>query len=233
MLRIGLLSAVFLLLLLIVNAASAHAGVQQVMPTPSSTSNAPANAATPSPTEPGPLIISPVSGQAVQGTLSIDGSSSAPGFASAELDFAYAGDATDTWFLIAESDEPVQNGVLVQWDTGAITDGDYDLRLRVFLEDGSHLDAIVHGLRVRNYTPIETDTPTPVTPTLTQIPGETPVPTVTLTQVLPTPTPLPPNPAEVSNRDILQSLGRGALVVLGVFALLAVYVLVKGIVGRG
>lgn len=215
MLRIGLLSTLFLLLMLVVNAASAQQG------TP-----------TPEPTEPGPSIVSPVSGQAVQGTVPIDGSSSAPGFVSSELAFAYAGDTTDTWFLIDEADEPERDGVLAQWDTGAITDGDYDLRLRVFLEDGSHLDAIVRGLRVRNYSPIETDTPTPVTPTLTQIPGETPVPTVTLTQVLPSPTPLPPNPAEVSGPDILQSLGKGALVILGVFALLGLYKLVHDLADR-
>lgn len=223
MLRIGLMT-MFLLFMLMVNAASAHAGVhaglQQDTPTPT-------------PTEPVPSIVSPVSGQAVQGSVSISGSSSVPGFVSSELAFAYAGDTTDTWFLIAEADEPVLDGVLAQWDTGAITDGDYDLRLRVFLEAGNYLDTIVRGLRVRNYTPIETGTPTPVTPTLTQVPGETVVPTLTLTQVLPTPTPLPPNPAEVSNRDIAASVLRGVLAIVGVFALVAVYALLKGLRDRG
>lgn len=216
MLRIGLFVTIFVLLILVANAANA----QQETPTPS-------------PTEAGPSISSPVSGQAVQGSVSIEGNSSVTGFVSAELSFAYAGDTTDTWFLIDESDEPVQAGVLAQWDTGVITDGDYDLRLRVFLEDGSQLDAVVRGLRVRNYTPLETDTPTPVTPTLTQLPGDTPVPTVTVTRVLSSPTPLPPNPAEVSGPDILQSLGKGALVILGAFAILGVYILLKGIRDRG
>jgi hypothetical protein len=228
MLRIGLPVVISVLFILIVGAARA----QQATPTPALTSTASQDASTPSPSvTPELTILSPVSGQALQGSVSIEGSSLASGFVSAEVAFAYAGDSTGTWFLIAEASQPVQGGLLAQWDTGAITDGDYDLRLRITLADGSHVETVVSGLRVRNYTPIETDTPTPVTPTLTQLPGETPTLTLTPT-ALPSSTPLPPNPAEVSSQDILLSLGKGALAILGLFALLGVYMLVRNLGDR-
>lgn len=228
--RIGLL--VVILFLLTLAAVAARAQGDTPTPTPTPTSTAPAIVGTPSASvEPAQSIRLPVAGQAVQGSVSIEGNSSVPGFVSAELAFAYAGDPTGTWFLIAEASQPVQDGVLAQWDTGTITDGDYDLRLRVVLQNGNHLETLVPGLRVRNYTPVETDTPTPVTPTLTQIPGQTPVVTPTR-EIRPTPTPLPPNPAEVTGGDVLGSLGKGALAVLGLLALIGVYGLVKGIGDR-
>lgn len=227
--RIGLQIVILFFLMLVVGTARA----QDDTPTPTPTVTVPAIAGTPSASvEPSLIIRSPGAGQAVQGSVSIEGGSSVPGFVSVELAFAYAGDPTGTWFLIAEGSQPVQDGVLAQWDTGAITDGDYDLRLRVLLQNGNHLETLVPGLRVRNYTPVETDTPTPVTPTLTQVPGETPVVTPTR-EIRPTPTPLPPNPAEVTSGDILGSLGKGALVILGLFALMGAYGLVKGIRDRG
>ena len=111
----------------------------------------------------------------LQGVVTIRGSSNETGFLSAEVDFTYAGDTTGTWFLIATDSQPVDSSTLATWDTTTITDGDYNLRLRVILSDGTHLDVIIPNLRVRNYTPIETPTPAPtaVQPTLT--------PTITLT----------------------------------------------------
>jgi len=227
--RIGLQVAILFLLMLAAGAARAQGDT----PTPTPTSTAPVFAGTPSASaEPSLSVQSPAAGQAVQGSVSIEGRSAVPGFVSAELAFAYTGDPTGTWFLIAEASQPVQNGVLAQWDTGAITDGDYDLRLRVVLQNGNHMETLVRGLRVRNYTPVETDTPTPVTPTLTQVPGETPVVTPTR-EIRPTPTPLPLNPAELTSRDILGSPGKGVLAIVGLFALLGAYRLARSIGDRG
>ena len=227
--RIWLSFVMLFPLALVVNAAQA----QQDTPTPSPS---PASVPTGSPTasdntpEPGISISFPVPGQALQGDVTIAGYSATEGFVSSELAFAYKGDPTDTWFLIVEATEPVAGGTLAQWDTSTITDGDYSLRLRVMLQNGNHLEAVVPGLRVRNYTPVETDTPTPVTPTATRLPGETPIPSTTPTiAVRFTATPLPTNPAEVSGSDIVMSVGKGALAILGLFALMGVYKLVKGI----
>lgn len=38
-----------------------------------------------------------------------------------------------------------------------------------------------------------------------------------------TPTPLPPNPMEISRQDLLNSMGKGALAAIGLFALMGIY----------
>ncbi|MEZ0396405.1 MAG: hypothetical protein ABWK53_08275 [Anaerolineales bacterium] len=180
-----------------------------------------------------PVVTVPQAGQVLQGMVTILGSSAVENFLAFEVAFAYAGDSTGTWFLIAASSQPVSDGVLAVWDTTAITDGEYDLRLRVFLNDGSALDVIVAGLRVRNYTPLDTPTPTatppptetpvlltPVLPTATPFPTATPSP-------FPTPTLLPTNPAVLPTVEVYRSAAYGALLVLSVFSLLGVYSLLR------
>jgi hypothetical protein len=145
------------------------------------------------------------------------------GFRSAELSFNYDQDPRQTWFLIARFDEPVEDR-LADWDTTVLTDGEYALRLQVELEDGKRFEATVPGLRVRNYSPVETDTPAP---TPSPPPGETPAPSPsplpTETARPPTPTPLPPNPASISGQDIQGSLLKGALAAVGGLAMLGLY----------
>jgi hypothetical protein len=183
-------------------------------------------------------LLTPVGGAPLQGVVPITGSANPAGFFSYEVSFGYAGDTSGTWFIIAESFNPVQQDTLAEWDTFAITDGDYTLRLLVTLVDASQQEVRVENVRVRNYTPIETSTPTPTltpsltptidrtaaftpsaTPTITPTPSETPTPTV-----VPTATPLPPNPAEMRASDIANSLVRGAAGVLAAFILLGMYV---------
>ncbi len=176
-------------------------------------------------------IHSLISGQALQGNVSITGNSAVEGFRSARLDFSYADNPTGTWFVIQLSDEPVANGTLAQWNTTTITDGTYTLRLTVTLEDGSQTSVSIYGLRVRNYTPIETPTPTPITPTATLVPGGFPIPAVTLTPsatlIPPTSTPLPPNPDQLSTRDIAISMGKATLAVIGLFGLAGLYQVIR------
>ena len=179
-------------------------------------------------------IAAPASGETLSGLVSVMGTSAADGFASSELSFAYASDSTFTWFLIYQTDQPVTDGLLAAWDTSLITDGDYHLRLRVTLQDGTILESLVTGLRIRNQLPTETATLAP-TPTLEPsataefIPPSTPLPPTpqpapTSTR-LPTPTPLPPNPATVSESQIYASLGRGILVAF--LALLVIALLLR------
>ncbi len=175
-------------------------------------------------------IQSPILGQALQGSVTINGNSAVEGFQSSEVSFAYAHDSTDTWFLIQYSTLPVQDGMLATWDTTTITDGNYSLRLVVLLTDGTQVTQQVNGLRVRNYSPIETDTPTPAAPSLTPAPG-TPTsyapPTITpspsLTPPHPTPTPLPTNPAEISTTEAIVTLGKGAMIAIVLFVILGGY----------
>jgi hypothetical protein len=143
-----------------------------------------------------------------------------------KLDFSYADDPTGAWFPLAESANPVANEVLTTWDTTALTDGLYLLRLRVSAADG--MQAFKLTVRVRNYSPPETATPTltltatqTLTPTLTSTPTPLPEATATATFTpVPSPTlpaPLPPNPAMLNPKEILSYLGQGVLAVFVVF----------------
>jgi hypothetical protein len=174
-------------------------------------------------------ITAPASGETLSGLVNVMGTSAADGFASAELSFAYASDSTSTWFLIYQTASPVTDGLLAAWGTSLVTDGDYHLRLRVILQDGSILESLVTGLRIRNQLPTETPTPT-VTPEPTAttefIPPPTsipptPQPAPTSTR-LPTPTPLPPNPITLSESQIYAFLGRAILATLLVFIVVAI-----------
>lgn len=138
-------------------------------------------------------ITSPAPGEALAGVVTIIGTASHSDFVGYDLAFAYAENPTDTWFPIGE---PIHTSVVAErlalWDTTGITDGEYSLRLRVFLRDGTALSAEVDGLRVRNQTPIETSTPTATVgpgPTLTPAAAPTLPPAAT-------PTPLQPRQSQ-------------------------------------
>ena len=178
-------------------------------------------------TETGIRITSPASGATLRGLVDILGTTATEGFFSAELSFSYGSSPTPTWFLIANVDQPISDGLLAQWDTNLITDGDYDLRLRVTLQDGSVLDSVVTGLHIRNLTPTETATvPPTVTPEFyetaapTSPPTLTPAPTATRR---PTPTPLPPNPAAVTQPEIKSSLSYGLVVAFLAFLIIGIF----------
>jgi len=179
--------------------------------------------------QPGLLIIySPVPGQALQGMVPVDVGMDVSGLAVASLEFRYTNHATDTWFLIAQTTEKTLDGIFAQWDTTTITDGLYDLRLSAVTQDQQQIEFLVSGLRIRNYSPIETDTPTPVVPTETLFPGQaTRTPQPSATPLLPTVTPLPTNPAILTVGQFSHSLTVGTLVVLIFFATLGVYSAVR------
>ncbi|MGB7874421.1 MAG: hypothetical protein WBL25_08545 [Anaerolineales bacterium] len=166
-------------------------------------------------------ITSPLESQFVQGVVTISGSVTILGFSSYELAFAYENDPTQTWFELTSSSLPVFEGELGSWDTTTLTDGDYALRVRVFLLDGTVQETTVSGLRVRNYTPIPTSTPTPTSTPVVQFAAPTaqliaPAP-ATAASSLPTPTHFPPNPASLAEASISGALGKGAALALVLF----------------
>lgn len=165
-----------------------------------------------------PVVVSPRPGDVLQGVVIIAGSSDVSGFVSAEVSFTYTDDPTGTWFMIALNSQPVFNDRLATWDTTVITDGDYVLRLRVYLIDGSSREALVSGLRVRNYTPAETPTP------IARAPEATPLPTITpTTPPFPTPTTLPRNTATLASTDVSVSVLYGGLAVILIFIIVSIY----------
>ena len=171
------------------------------------------------------LVYAPQPGQALQGLVPIDVSMDVPGLVIVSIEFRYANHPSDSWFLIAQVTEGEVEGIIAQWDTTTITDGDYDLRLVATTQNQQELEVLVAGLRVRNYSPVETDTPTPIIPTETLLPGDaTRTPQATPTLLPPTVTPLPTNPAIFTPRQLVDSMGSGALLVLGLFGLLGIYI---------
>jgi hypothetical protein len=167
-------------------------------------------------------IASPRAGDVLRGEISIIGSTDVPGFASAQLDFNYASDSAGTWFFLQAISQPARETPLYLWNTVSISDGDYILRLRVTLIDGTFQEVTV-PIVIQNDAPIPTPTvaptPTPEFSTGIQIPtpfllAASPTPPEV---PRPTPTPLPANPAVLTQAEINASLGRGALVFAGLF----------------
>ncbi len=171
-----------------------------------------------------PVISSPQPSEYVQGIVEILGTNSVEAYESSELAFAYTEDRS-TWFLISGDLPKVEDGLLGNWDTSILTDGDYALRLRVTLTDGTFRDIIVEDVRVRNYTSLPTETPMPATPTYPS-PSATSVP-ATVTPPYPTPTPFPANPMSVSMQNVYANLGKGALLALGLFIVVGLLLRVR------
>ena len=157
--------------------------------------------------------------QAVQGRVPVRLRGALEVVREVDLAFAYV-QAPTVWFPLAQRRGLPADGLLAVWDTTALTDGDYLLRLRYTTQDGTSYTLQVK-LRVRNYTPVETATPSPA-PTLA--PGSagrpTATPTLTPTPTPLPPTPLPPNPAALDAAALpriwLQGALGAALVLLGV-----------------
>ena len=171
-------------------------------------------------------LTSPKEGEILRGQATITGTTEVPGFLSAQLDFAYASASAGNWFMLQTSSQPVQDSSLFSWDTTSISDGEYILRLRVSLTDGTAQEVMV-PIKIQNDTPLPTPTSAPTaTPedaeaNSVQIPtpfllAASPTPT---DLPRPTPTPLPTNPVSLGQAQIYTSLGRGALVIIGLFVI--------------
>lgn len=175
-----------------------------------------------------PKITQPQPGQAVQGQVAVTGSTNVTGFRSAEIAFSYEGGGEANWFLIAALDYPIEDGTITVWDTTGIEDGSYSLRVKVMLQDGRSVESVVSGLRVRNYTPIETATPTaPAEGSAATLPA----PQADL-QIAPSATPLPANPAEVSPPALMYSMTWGVVIVVVLFIVVGVYLFFRSLSRR-
>ncbi len=182
--------------------------------------------------EPGIVVASPLPGSALQGSVIISGSTNLPGFQAAEVDFSYEQTGLANWFLIQQSQEPVTAGTLAVWDTSQIADGNYRLRVQVTLLDGRVVEQTITGLRVRNYTLVETSTPTQAITAegkVTQAPARATLTPVVLTSTpLLSPTAFPDNPAQLQPGGLLFNLVMGVAFILSIFFLLGIYLWFKG-----
>lgn len=174
-------------------------------------------------------ILSPQPGDVIQGIVPITGNTVVDNLETYEVAFSFAGDGTqETWFTIQIGDQAVREGLLAEWDTNSLTDGTYSLRLIITRANGDPIIDIVDGLRLRNYSPIETNTPTP-TPTGSRTPSPS---TRTPTPLPPTPTPLPPNPIEIRPAQFKNALITGAVTAVLFLAGLNMYVNARKRAGR-
>ena len=175
-------------------------------------------------------ITSPAPDELLRGQVTVSGRIDVPGFLSAQLEFAYAENPTNTWFSIQAFSQPFADSTLAVWDTTLITDGDYILRLRVNFEDGTFQEATI-PIKIGNDA-LPTPTPEPTTTPQTETVF---IPTPFLLAVSPTPTDLPrptpttlpANPVSLAQNQIYASLGRGALVILGLFVLAGLIIRVR------
>lgn len=176
-------------------------------------------------TDPGRIdIFSPRPGEAVQGLVQITGIVDVSGLQSYELAFSFEDDTTQTWFQIASGDSSLIGGVLGEWDTTVLTDSVYNLLLRVYRLDGSVSEKIIEGVRVRNYSSIETATPLPDSNGVSEGGVPTAAPAFpSPTPILATATPLPPNPAAVDSAQIETALKRGGILGVVIFGTVLVY----------
>lgn len=145
------------------------------------------------------VINSPASNSIVRGIVPVQGSADHTQFQFYKVEFAPEPVTGDQWQIIgAIHNTSVINGVLENWDTTAIPDGSYTLRLQTVKLDGNYLEFFVQQIVVTNTQPLPTDTPVP-----TEAPPESEVlvpaaPTVT-------PTPLPPTPTIVVEQPIVDT----------------------------
>lgn len=158
-------------------------------------------------------ITSPADGQPLEGLVSIEGSADHPSFVRYDLAFSYEPNPTDTWFPIGEPvSTRARQAALGLWDTTQLTQGIYQLRLRVFLDSGAILEDVASGLRVG----LAAAAPAPS--------GGLPVATATAS---PTATTVPPLAAPATERPgadpVLVALGIGGFTAAALLVILAAY----------
>ena len=127
-------------------------------------------------------ILDPQPGQALRGVVLIRGTAHQPAFDHYEVSFAYEPNPTADWFAIeAPGSGAVAGGQLASWDTTQIADGAYQLRLRVFSNDGgAPLEFVTAGLAVANSVPLPAASATSPATAVAAVPiTEVPSPTTT------------------------------------------------------
>ncbi len=106
----------------------------------------------------------PVDGSQVAGYITIVGSASHPRFLQYALEWGPDPNPANLWYpLMSPRNQTVINGGLGAWNTTNVNDGVYQIRLHVWLNDGTESFDIATGVRVSNRQPtaVPTLTPTP------------------------------------------------------------------------
>lgn len=133
-------------------------------------------------------ITFPRPGDRLRGIVTVEGSASITDFQFYKVEYSTARQP-DLWRAISQTyGQPVINGVLDRWNTPALPDGEYNLKLTAVDVRGQEVcRSFVRDLTIANTQP--TITPTPEAPPTLPGPTATPTPRVTATPAPPTPTP--------------------------------------------
>jgi hypothetical protein len=98
--------------------------------------------------QPGQInISSPKPGDEIKGEVVLKGDADIPNFGFYKYEYAPLG--TDAWAAIEASRTPKKDGDLGIWDTSAIAQGDYQIRLVVTDNKGTELPACVIPVRIK------------------------------------------------------------------------------------
>lgn len=165
-----------------------------------------------------PRVDYPRSGETIQGQVVISGRTEVEGFLYSEVFFGYAEVGDNEWFFISRQEQPIRNGVISSWDTFTISDGVYNLRILIHLQDGKVIEMIVNNLEVNNYSNVNSDR----LAESTFAPGNTSQSTTTLTRK--TATPSPANPAEIDQKKYMQVVFQGLLITFVSFIVFGIYI---------
>jgi hypothetical protein len=149
--------------------------------------------------EAGVQITAPTAAEPVRGAVTITGSAALEDFSFYKVEYG-AGASPVAWTLVgSEHTAPVTAGTLEVWDTAALDDGPYTVRLHVVRLDGNFAETQV-SVTVNNAAPTATPAPaiaTPLAPTAVgeAITAETPAAAEAITATVEPPatvTPMPP-----------------------------------------
>lgn len=94
------------------------------------------------------MITAPEPGGEVSGTVEITGTANVPNFGFYKYEVTPRG--SQNWATISAVRDPMVNGVLGQWNTTSLTNGDYFLRLVITDNVGVALEPCVIAVRVAN-----------------------------------------------------------------------------------
>lgn len=190
-------------------------------------------------------ITSPGDGAQLFGPVNITGSALHPSaFDRYTLEYDLLSEIGAEWSLVQEPvTQQVREGVLGTWDTSAVPDGVYQLRLRVYLDGGEVAEAIVSNLRVQNRQPTPVPTigpagivpptpgPTPTSP-IVQPPASNQQPALDAAPAAADPPDSAPaasllqtesGGAQINLERVRQAFCTGSLIALAVFVVIALY----------
>jgi len=108
------------------------------------------------------VILSPIPGNIVAGNVQVLGAAIHPLFLQYQLEYGPDPNPGNLWYSATGIVQtPVYNGLLGIWNTTAIQDSTYQLRLRVTLRDGTNLATVVNNIRIQNQAPTPVPSATP------------------------------------------------------------------------